>query len=291
MSVQQQPTVKAVSAPNLFIEKDGRRLAYRSIGAGKPIVLCTRFRGNMDLWDPAFLDALAAQGLRVIVFDYTGLGLSTGNPTYNPFEMVKDPCDLIEALDLKDVVIGGWSLGGLVAQVALALHTKHFTHATLIGTTPPVSWVKPSEQLFYDTASQPVNTFDDEVILFFEPRSKESREAARRSVDRIASREDGRSVDVPVEFARANLSTDRTGSLFPAPPVLEFMKTTTIPILHIGGDHDIIFPIENWYALNAQLPTVQLLTYPRAGHGPHHQYPEAAAEYIATFVRTTPNAS
>jgi hypothetical protein len=29
-------------------------------------VLCTRFRGNMDVWDPAFLDALARNGFRVI---------------------------------------------------------------------------------------------------------------------------------------------------------------------------------------------------------------------------------
>lgn len=69
--------------------------------------------------------------------------------------------------------------------------------------------------------------------------------------------------------------------------MLEALKTTTIPILHVGADHDIIFPVENWYALNQQLPTVQLLTFPHAGHGPHHQHPEAAAEHIATFVRTT----
>ncbi|APR78907.1 Hydrolase, alpha/beta fold family protein [Minicystis rosea] len=285
-----EPAVNAVSAPNLFIEKNGRRLAYRSIGSGRPIVLCTRFRGNMDVWDPAFLDALAAQGFRVITFDYTGLGLSTGTPTYNPFEMVKDPCDLIDALELGDVIIGGWSLGGIVAQVTLALHAKHFTHAVLLGTTPPVSSVKPAEPLFFDTASVPVNSFEDEVVLFFEPRSEESRAAARRSVDRIASRTEGRSVEVPIAFARANMSTNRKGSLFPAPPILDFMKTTTIPILHIGGDHDIVFPIENWYALNAELPTLQLLTYPRTGHGPHHQHPVAAAEHIATFVRTTSDA-
>jgi pimeloyl-ACP methyl ester carboxylesterase len=64
------------------------------------------------------------------------------------------------------------------------------------------------------------------------------------------------------------------------------MKRTDVPVLHIGADHDIAFPVENWYALNAQLPTVQLLTYPQAGHAPHHQYPEAAAAYIGTFIRT-----
>lgn len=40
-------------------------------------------------------------------------------------------------------------------------------------------------------------------------------------------------------------------------------------------------------ALNQQLPTVQLLTFPRAGHGPHHEHPQACAEHIASFVRHT----
>ena len=43
-------SVTALTAPNQFVETRGRRLAYRSIGSGTPIVLCTRFRGNMDLW-------------------------------------------------------------------------------------------------------------------------------------------------------------------------------------------------------------------------------------------------
>ena len=88
--------VLAVEAPNQFADINGRRLAYRSIGAGKPIVLCTRFRGTMDVWDPAFLDALAANGLRAIVFDYSGLGHSTGERNMNPLVMAQDARDLIE---------------------------------------------------------------------------------------------------------------------------------------------------------------------------------------------------
>jgi pimeloyl-ACP methyl ester carboxylesterase len=125
------------------------------------------------------------------------------------------------------------------------------------------------------------------MISFFEPRSADSRAAARRSADRIAGRTSGRSPAVPVEFARSNLAGDPSAPIFPALPVLEALRATTVPILHVGGDHDIIFPVENWYALNQSLPTVQLLTYPSAGHGPHHQHPEATAEHIATFVRTT----
>jgi pimeloyl-ACP methyl ester carboxylesterase len=277
----------AVTARNQYVDTKGRRLAYRSIGAGKPLVLCTRFRGNMDLWDPAFLDSLAAGGFRVITFDYSGLGLSTGEKSYDPVALAKDARDLIEALDLNDLVIGGWSLGGLAAQVVLAMFPQRLSHAVLIGTSPPGPNVKPAEQLFYDTAAIPDNTFEHEVILFFEPLSPASREAARRSADRIAQRTKDRSVPVPAAWAASILGDKPKSPLFPADAVLAALKTTTIPILHVGGDHDIIFPVENWYALNRQLPTVQLLTFPRAGHGPHHEHPEACAEHIATFVRTT----
>jgi pimeloyl-ACP methyl ester carboxylesterase len=276
----------AVDAPTSFVEVGARRLAYRSIGGGKPIVLCTRFRGNLDTWDPAFLDALAAS-FRVITFDYSGLGRSTGERTYDPASLARDARDLVQALDLRDVVIGGWSIGGMAAQIALTTFPDRITHAVLIGTTPPGPSVAPAEQLFYDTAGKPVNSFEDEVILFFEPRLPASVAAARRSAERIARRVDDRSVPVPADWAAAVLGSEPRSPLFPADAVLAALERTSIPILHVGGDHDIVFPVENWYALNRRLPTVQLLTYPHAGHGPQHQHPEATAEHIATFVRTT----
>jgi pimeloyl-ACP methyl ester carboxylesterase len=275
----------AIDAPTLTVDVQGRTLAYRSIGAGQPIVLCTRFRGTVDVWDPAFLDALAGNGFRVITFDYSGLGRSTGIKDMNPMAMAQDAHDLVEALGLHDVVISGWSLGGMVAQVVLALYPQRLSHAVLIGCPPPGPNVKPAEQLFYDTAVIPTYGIDEETILFFEPRSAASREAALRSVARIAQRTEWRSPPVPVEWAAANLGKHPTSPLFPADAVLQALKATDIPVLHIGGDHDIIFPVENWYALNQQLPTVQLLTFPQAGHGPHHEHPQACAEHIASFVR------
>ncbi|HEU6442184.1 MAG TPA: alpha/beta hydrolase [Microvirga sp.] len=285
--MQDASRFSAADAPNQFAKTGGRTLAYRSIGAGKPLVLCTRFRGTMDEWDPAFLDALAGQGFRVVTFDYSGLGLSTGTATYNPFEMAKDPRDLITALGLEDAVIGGWSLGGLVAQVVVALDPAGISHAVLIGTGPPGPLAKVAEQLFYDVAGKTENDFEDFVILFFEPTSETSREAARLSAERIAERGEGRSPAVPIDFARANLGAGPRNPMFPAAPVLEALKATTIPILHVGGDHDIIFPVENWYALNQQMRMLHLVTFPQSGHGPQHQYPQMSADVIASFVRNT----
>ncbi len=280
-------TPRAIDAPNQFVEANGRRLAYRSIGTGQPIVLCTRFRGNMDAWDPAFLDALADQGFRVITFDYSGLGLSTGERTYHPMALAQDARDLIHALALREVVIGGWSLGGIAAQVLFTMHPEHISHAVLIGTNPPGNMVQLAEQLFFDTASIADYGLEEEVILFFEPRSAASRAAAERSHARIAQRTRDRSVPVPADWAVANLGPGPRNPAFPLDAVREALLHTRIPILHVGGDHDIIFPVENWYALNPQLPTLQLLTYPRAGHGPQHEHPEATAVHIAAFVRST----
>lgn len=275
----------ATTAPTQYLDVGDRVIAYRLIGNGTPILLCTRFRGTLDLWDPAFLDALSRNGFKVITFDYTGLGRSTGTPSYNPIDMAADARDLIRGLELENVVLGGWSLGGMAAQATLTLYPHNISHLVLLGTTPPGPLVKPAEQLFYELAGKEVNDFEDVVALFFEPTSPLSREAAARSQARIEARTSDVSPPVPVEFARARIAGGPSNPAFPAPPVLETLKNTAIPILHIGGDHDIIFPVENWYALNQQLPTLTLVTFPRSGHGPHHQHPQACADIIASAIR------
>jgi len=88
----------ALTAPTRFVDVGGRTLAYRTVGDGQPIVLCNRFRGVLDLWDPAFLESLAARAFKVVTFDYSGLGQSTGEKTYNPASLARDAKDLIDAL-------------------------------------------------------------------------------------------------------------------------------------------------------------------------------------------------
>lgn len=274
----------SLQARTRFVESDGRRLAYRRFGQGTPIVLCLRFRGTIDAWDPAFLDALAARGMDVIVFDYSGLGLSTGTRTYNPASLAKDALDLIAGLGLGRVVIGGWSIGGIAAQIVFAQARQLVSHLVLIATTPPGPLVKLGEPLFFELAKRSNTELEDAVQLFFEPRSGASRAAAAASRARLALRTVDRSPEVPYEWAGQQLGDGPRNPMFPADAVLQLLKATDVPVLHVGADHDIVFPVENWYALNAQLPTLQLVTFPSAGHAPHHQYPRQAAAQIAAFT-------
>ena len=60
---------------------NGVDYAYRDTGGGHedgvPLILLQHFRGNLDNWDPALIDALAVTR-RVITFDNAGVGGSGG---------------------------------------------------------------------------------------------------------------------------------------------------------------------------------------------------------------------
>lgn len=273
-------------APTEFVELEARTLAYRSIGSGPEMIWCNRFRGTLDSWDPAFLDNLA-RNFTVITFDYSGIGQSTGAAPSTVGEMAEDAKDLADELEIARFVIGGWSMGGVAAQVLVARWPESVTHAVLIGTNPAGPNARPAEQLFYERARKPQNDLDDEMILFFEPHSAASRAAAERTHERLARRRSDRDPDVPpavfdkmLQSVGADIRTDPEH-------VRAAIAATTVPILIISGDHDISFPVQNWYALSGELPTAQHIVFPSAGHGPQHQYPEAAAAYITAFIQTT----
>lgn len=65
------------TAETTTLEAAGVRFAYRRLGraADLPLVMLQHFRGNLDNWDPALTNALAAER-EVILVDYPGVGSS-----------------------------------------------------------------------------------------------------------------------------------------------------------------------------------------------------------------------
>lgn len=274
--------INATNARTQFAEVNGKKIAYRSIGNGYPMILCQRFRGMLDDWDPLFLDELAKH-YRVITFNYTGHASSEGTPHTNIKSFAGDVIDLMEHLQLEKVIMGGWSFGGWVAQIVTTEFPVLVSQTILIGTRPPGKVSHDMEEIFKATAYKPVNDFDDEIILFFEPISELSRKTAKASHDRIAKR----TIDKDTLVGLDQLQHYGKGGVdYVQDPynAREKLTTTTIPILVITGDHEICFPPENWFELNRKLPTTQVVVIPRAGHGPQHQFPEMIATYIHAFI-------
>ena len=272
----------SLDAPNQFIKAGNNKIAYRMIGKGNPMILCNRFRGILDSWDPAFLDALA-KSYRVIIFDYPGIGLSPGQLSPTILGVATSVKELADALKINKFKLLGWSYGGAVAQTFAANFPERVSHLVLIGASPPGKNQAPVEQAFLDAAFKPVNDLNDEEILFFEPNSPASVAAAKASHERIAGRKKDRSKKVtPDAFQHyfkgiGDYQADIHGSR-------EKLATTPIPILIISGDHDPSCPVENWYPLIKKWKTAQLLIIPNTGHGVQHELPAYCASNMRLFT-------
>jgi len=95
---------------------NGIEYAYRDLGESEvPLVLLQHFRGNLDNWDPALVDELAAER-RVITFDNVGVGATTGTTPSTIEAMAHDAIAFLEALELQQVDLLGFSIGSFVAQ-------------------------------------------------------------------------------------------------------------------------------------------------------------------------------
>jgi len=281
-TTQADTTTTAIHVKTQFLDKDGRKIAYRVIGNGKPVILCNRFRGILDDWDPMFIDELAKTN-RIVIFDYAGIGQSTFRPGIDTLKELQDISDLAGHLGFQSFDLVGWSHGGKVAQVFAAKNPDLIKHLILLGTGPIGKTSFSPEQVFFDRALKPVNDFDDEIVLFFEPRSQKSRSEAQASHDRMAARKSDRDIYVtPDKFQKYFQSV----SAYNAD---EGSKTklieSSVPTLAISGDHDIVFPIENWYAQTHLNPNLQIVMLPQAGHGPQSQYPVLTAKYIQAFLQ------
>jgi pimeloyl-ACP methyl ester carboxylesterase len=107
-----------------FYGHDGVRLAYREVGAGRPLIMLHGFTGDSSLWDRQGIAAtIAAVGYRVILPDFRGHGQSAKPhdvSAYPPDVLADDGLALVEHLGLDDYDLGGYSLGGRIVVRMLA---------------------------------------------------------------------------------------------------------------------------------------------------------------------------
>jgi pimeloyl-ACP methyl ester carboxylesterase len=90
----------------------GPGLAYRDVGAGRPLVLLHGLAGDGSMWR-----AEEFAGFRVIRPDFRGHGSSAkphDEAAYPPDVLTDDTLGLIEHLGLDDYDLGGYSLGARI---------------------------------------------------------------------------------------------------------------------------------------------------------------------------------
>jgi pimeloyl-ACP methyl ester carboxylesterase len=268
-----------------FVEVDGIRFAYRRFGnpIGPPIVLLQHFMGNLDNYDPAVTDALAACR-EVILTDNAGVGLSTGVAPETVAGMARDAASLIDALRLEHVDLFGFSMGGYVAQQVVVDRPELVRRLILVGTGPRGG--DGMGQLAPDTAPLFGKIYDPQDLMwlpiFFSP-SEASQATGRRFLERIRARTEDRDAPVSEATVAAHSAAAREWGAA-APGSFDYLKEMTHPALVVNGSNDIVVPTINSYILQQNLPNAELILFPDSNHGSHFQFTEPFNRYATDFL-------
>ena len=95
-----------------IITDDEVELFYQDWGTGRPVILIHGWPVNSDMWE-AQATFLVENGLRVIAYDRRGFGKSDQPwDGYDYDTLAGDLNALIEGLELEDVTLVGFSMGG-----------------------------------------------------------------------------------------------------------------------------------------------------------------------------------
>ena len=100
-----------------------------------PLVLLQHFRGNLDNWDPALIDALAT-ARRVVTFDNAGVGGSGGTTPDTIGQIARDAIAFLAAMGLDQADLLGFSIGSFVAQ-EIALTEPGLVRRLILASSAP----------------------------------------------------------------------------------------------------------------------------------------------------------
>jgi pimeloyl-ACP methyl ester carboxylesterase len=273
------------TAPTQFVDGAGICFAYRRFGKneGVPLVFFQHFTGTMDNWDPAVTNGLA-RDREVILFNNAGISSSGGETPNTIAEMARHAAAFIDALELEQIDLLGFSLGGLVAQQLTLDRPKLVRRLVLLGTGSRsgegmATLTPEAKAIFGKTYAVP-----DELWLevFFSP-TQTSQAAGQAFLQRLRARKENRDPSINEKVAPAQIAAlEEWGA--PRSEPYAYLKNIKQPVLIINGSNDVIIYTVNSFILQRNLPNAQLIIYPDSNHGSQYQFPELFVEHVNLFL-------
>lgn len=281
ISTEQNPS----SAPSyrtvqtLSIQIDGTAFAYRDLGPreGIPLILLNHWGAVLDNFDPRIVEGLASSR-RVIAIDYRGIGASGGVAPLTVAEMARDLIAFIRTLDLGQVDLLGFSLGGFVAQ-SVALKAPCLVRRLILTGTGPAGGegINQVGKVSWPLIVKGMLTRRDPKYYLFFTSSGTGRQAAKDFITRLKERTANRDKDPTLRaFLRQLRAINAWGGQSP-----QDLGNIQIPVLIANGDNDIMVPTENSRDLARRFPNSTLVIYSDAGHGSIFQY---HSEFVKTAL-------
>jgi pimeloyl-ACP methyl ester carboxylesterase len=263
---------------------NGIAYAYRELGVGEvPLVLLQHFRGNLDNWDPALVDALAAKRC-VVTFDNVGVGATTGATPSRIEAMAHDALAFLDALGLQQVDLLGFSIGSFVAQ-EIALSRPDLVRRIVLASAAPKGAARMHGWApeVIGAVGSPETTAEGYISVFFAPTDS-SRRAGQEAAGRIFG---GRTADrdQPTTWQTRLAQYDAVCEWgIPHHSLLERVGAIELPVFVANGDSDPMILPRYSYLLAGLLPDARLTIYPDSAHGFLFQHHEQFASDVHAFL-------
>jgi pimeloyl-ACP methyl ester carboxylesterase len=264
---------------------NGIDYAYRDTGGhdgAVPVVLLQHFRGNLDSWDPALVDAIA-QSRRVITFDNTGVGGSTGVTPDTIEQMARDAIAFVTALGLSQVDLLGFSIGSFVAQ-EIALRRPALVRRLILASSAPQGaagmhgWAAD----VIGAVGTPQTTPEEYLGVFF-AGSAASQQAGKEALGRMYARTENR--DAATSWATREAQYDAVCAWgIPDHSALQRPGAIEMPAFVANGDSDPMILPRYSYLLAGLIPQAGLKIYPDSAHGFLFQHHAEFAADVTEFL-------
>jgi pimeloyl-ACP methyl ester carboxylesterase len=278
--------------PSDFIEIKGQLVHLRDEGPRSdpaPIVLLHGTAASLHTWD-GWAAALKAQR-RVIRIDLPGFGLTGpfagayARDDYRGDTYARFVIDLLDALRLPRVVIGGNSLGGEVAWRAVALAPQRFERLILVNASG-YAFVPEEVPLGLQVAGLPVLRSIGEILL---PRALVA--ASLRSVYGDPSRVTDALVERHFELALREGNRRALGLRMQQLEMGEHtarIRALPLPTLVLWGGRDRLIPPVNAQRFGADIRGARLVLFAALGHVPQEEDPAASVAAVINFLEDRP---
>ena len=278
---------------------------------GVPLLLIMGLTMQRTAWPDSLLDALAAEGFRVITFDNRDIGLSTRlrdarvpslaglvarrllgrSPTlpYTLGDLADDAAHLLAGLGIERAHVAGISMGGMIAQHLAARHPQRIATLSLLATS--------SGRLGLPPPRLPVLR-----VMATRPRERVSEEAAVEYIQRLfavigspgwptgidARRERARAA---VRRAATGCSADRQLAAILMDRRLHLLPQLRCPTLVLHGRDDAMVPLAHGRDLARRIPGATLRILDGWGHDLPDALMPTLAGHLAAHARGQSSAS
>jgi pimeloyl-ACP methyl ester carboxylesterase len=219
----------------------------------------------------------------VVTFDNVGVGGSSGLTPSTVQQMATDALTFLDALDLHEVDVMGFSIGSFVAQ-EIALQRPDAVSRIVLASSAPQGatgmhgWA-PS---VIDAVGRPQPSPGGYLDVFY-TRSEVSRQAGMQSLQRMASRTDDRDDATSWQTRVAQYDAVCAWGT-PNHSLLSRLTAIAAPVLVANGDNDPMILPRYSYLVTGLIPNARLTIYPDSAHGFLFQHHEAFAEDTLAFL-------